>query len=474
VSAGDHAEAGGVPAPPAIPLVAVGAYAPQTGFTRVLWSILTRLGAGYDIHYVGMGYKGPQFRADGVTVYPCNLRGGDVFGAYQGAAVAQRIGARAALFLNDLWMLKNYMPPFAPLGDALKIVMYVPLDGHLPNDTLLAPFSAVDRFVAYTEFGRAEMARALASLEAAGARAGATEGSATGSIDVIPHGVDAVTFHPLSGDIERQLEPGGRREAKRQAFPDRPDLHDAFLVLNANRPMPRKRVDLTIEGFARFAHGLRADRSESAAATGPDVRLVLHHAIMREPERARILDQAAQLGIADRLVLSAAPDASGITSDARLNLLYNACEVGVNTAMGEGWGLVSVEHAATGAAQIVPRHSACQEVWGRQHEAAPQEASAGESVPATDDGHDGDAAALLDASDTGVPEFSLLEMATVSADDLAAALRSLYDHPDRLRALSRAAYVRATQPAWSWAAVAARWDALLRDVIGQPIRSSPE
>jgi glycosyltransferase involved in cell wall biosynthesis len=166
---------------------------------------------------------------------------------------------------------------------------------------------------------------------------------------------------------------------------------------------------------------------------------------MSQDERAKIVGQAERLGISDRLVLSASPDASGVTSDARLNLLYNACEVGMNTAMGEGWGLVSVEHAATGAAQIVPRNSACQEMWAR-------------------DDVWGEPAVLLESVDTGVPEFSLLAMSTVSADAVAAALRTLYADPDRLRALSRASYARATQPTWTWASVAAQWDALLRGV----------
>ena len=44
-----------------------------------------------------------------------------------------------------------------------------------------------------------------------------------------------------------------RTDARRRLWPDEPDWHDAFIVLNANRPMPRKRIDLTIQGFAQFA-----------------------------------------------------------------------------------------------------------------------------------------------------------------------------------------------------------------------------
>lgn len=33
--------------------------------------------------------------------------------------------------------------------------------------------------------------------------------------------------------------------------------------------------------------------------------------------------------------------------------------------MGEGWGMVSFEHVATGAVQIVPDRSACGKLWKR-------------------------------------------------------------------------------------------------------------
>jgi glycosyltransferase involved in cell wall biosynthesis len=43
--------------------------------------------------------------------------------------------------------------------------------------------------------------------------------------------------------------------------------------------------------------------------------------------------------------------------------VYNACDVGVNTCIGEGWGLVNTEHAATGVAQLVPDHTSLKEIF---------------------------------------------------------------------------------------------------------------
>ena len=327
-----------------VPLIAVGAHFPGSGFTRVLWSVLGGLAGRYDVHYVGIGYKGPRLVQAGVTLHPSNLQGGDVFGAYQCAELVLSLGAPLVLLLNDLWMLRSYPYALGPLRDRVRTVAYVPIDGSLPDDALLEPISNIDRFVAYTEFGCEQIARALASVAARGFTVPGP-GAPGSAVSIVPHGVDTATFRPLAGTVEAQLRPGGRLAVRRRLWPDQPDWHDAFVVLNANRPMPRKRIDLTLDGFAAFAR----DKP-------PSVKLWLHHAIMSPDEHAAITAQIDRLGIADRVRLSqlGAPP----LSDADLNRAYNAADVGLNTAMGEGWGLVSFEHAATGAAQVVPNHSA--------------------------------------------------------------------------------------------------------------------
>ena len=47
----------------------------------------------------------------------------------------------------------------------------------------------------------------------------------------------------------------------------------------------------------------------------------------------------------------------------QLNVAYNCADVGVNTCLGEGWGLVNFEQAATGVAQVVPDHTSLKEIF---------------------------------------------------------------------------------------------------------------
>lgn len=340
--------------------------------------MLGRLGDAWEPHLLGIGYRGPVREAGGWTLHPTNLEGGDVFGAFQAARAVAELDARVVLLVNDLWMLHAYMRTLPGVRRA-RVVAYVPLDGRIVDSRFLPPLAGIDRLVTFTRFAQAELQNFFGS-----------------PVDVIPHGVDTETFRPLGG------EP------------------DGFVVLNANRPLERKRIDLTIEGFALFARGKPAD-----------VRLRLHHAIDGDDHAALV----SRLGIGDRVDVT-----SSTLTDAELNLLYNGCCVGVNTALGEGWGLVSFEHAAAGAAQVVPDSSACAELW----------AGAAEVVP---------------AEDTGVPGFSPLAMRTVSAAGVAEALERLYSDPEHLRALSAAAFENAIQPRYRWDEIGAQWRGLLDEAL---------
>jgi D-inositol-3-phosphate glycosyltransferase len=207
---------------------------------------------------------------------------------------------------------------------------------------------------------------------------------------------------------------------------DGPDHHESFVVLNASRLDVRKRVDLTVEGFAKFAAG-----------KPPGVRLCLHHAIMNREDAERLAALIRECGIVDRVYFN--PLGNRVVEDEDLNWLYNACDVGINTAMGEGWGLVSCEHGAAGAAQIVPDHTACAELWrGR-----------GELIP---------------PARFFVPPTSVLEMAEVAPEGVARALEALYTDPARCRELSRAAAAFALDPALSWDVITRQFDDLFESL----------
>jgi glycosyltransferase involved in cell wall biosynthesis len=159
----------------------------------------------------------------------------------------------------------------------------------------------------------------------------------------------------------------------------------------------------------------------------------LHQAIQGEEGAEPMLALIRQYQLKERVFLN--PLAEGVVSDDDLNLLYNACDVGINTAMGEGWGLVSFEHAATGAPQVVPDHTACREIW-RGH---------GELIP---------------LAKSYIPEFSVLEMGEVSVDGVAQALENLYCNPNHHQQLSQIAFSVTQRSEFSWDSIPQQFENL--------------
>lgn len=109
------------------------------------------------------------------------------------------------------------------------------------------------------------------------------------------------------------------------------------LVLNANTYVERKQIRLSLEAIRRLP--------------GPKLWL---HTDLRNPGLVALLEEYED--IADRLVLTQSGQPDWV-----LCLVYNACQVGLQTSWGEGWSLTNCEHAYLGAPQVVPNFLACGE-----------------------------------------------------------------------------------------------------------------
>ena len=384
-------------------VLVVGEAVQPSGYATVLNGFLPVLAGRYEVHVFALTYQGPPVGGPW-QVHP-NALFGDVWGMYQIERLVAEIRPELVLFVYDAILYLTNQQVFDEARPRPRVVLYCPIDGRAPEPSFLARLAALDRLVLFTESARG-LVRAASPAPLPG-------------IDVIPHGVDTGLFRRL--DLTRAA-------ARRLLFPGRRDLDDAFLVLNANRNALRKRVDLTIEGFARFARG----KPEG-------VLLCLH---MDRHDHFELADLARQHGVAERILYTAGDTGHPDFAPERLNLLYNACEVGVNTSGGEGWGLVAFEHAAAGGAQIVPRHSACAELWSG-------------------------AAMLLEPASRVRHVMALCEYEDVTAEGTAAALEALYSDRALLAEMSRKAQALATRERFAWEVIGGQWDALLRGVLQQ-------
>jgi glycosyltransferase involved in cell wall biosynthesis len=348
-----------------------------SGYATVLQNLLPFLQDRYEIHIFARSYSGPA-RAKAWTIHP-NAVDGDVWGIEQIPSLLDQIQPDVVWVIYDAVLYLVHQQALA----SWPTILYCPIDGPNPEPDTIARLAPLAQLVLFTETARA----AVQSAGYPGPR-----------IEVIPHGVDLLTFKPLSD----------RRAIRRKLF----GIDEGFVVLNANRNNHRKRSDLTIAGFAEFAKAR------------DDCFLCLH---MDSSEEYDLRAQVQTAGIERQVMFS-----DRELTPENLNRLYNACDVGVNTSSGEGWGLVAFEHAATGAPQIVPRHSACAELWC----------------------HSG---VFLEPVESSRGPMALCESQAVSAKSLCNGLRRLYNNPTYRGERARRAYDTATAPQYRWARIAIRW-----------------
>ena len=386
----------------------VGAYQAPSGLARVTRGIARALSGALEVHVLGLDRRHPDGATSGAAEGPivhANPDPGDLFGEGPLPGLCRRLRPDLLLVVQDPWFAARIAMATSETPQLVR-VGYMPMDGRLLRPELIDGLTIFDAVVAPTEYGRRQLLDAAARSP--------TAPPWTASTSVIPHGVDVESFAAFAGAPEVR-----RRAARAQLRADAEHEPDSLWILNANRHQTRKRLDLTLHGFARFAAG-----------RPPGVKLVLHWGDEPGPWRLRALSRA--LGIEDRVIVTGTR--AGLP-DGALNRIYNACEIGLNTALGEGWGLPAFEHAATGAALVLPDNSVHRELW------------------------DG-AASLVPVVRHAAPG-GVIEGAECSVDGIAAALAELADDPERRALAGAAAAARALHPALSWASVGASWRELV-------------
>lgn len=394
-------------------LVVAGWHRPGTGFTRVLEALVARWQGRARVTWVGIGARGaPRALAAGVTLVPVTMGRGDPVGAYLIEEHWHEWRPDAVFVLNDLWYLEHYARVLGPIRGNVPLVGYLPIDGAVPDTLQLPDLRAFSGLATFTHHAAGELQRTL---------------SAQGQpvpVDVVGHGVDTIAFQADGTAVDSGFDPMVRARRAQALFGlEAP----ALVVLNASRADPRKRIDLTIDAFA----------VARARSTVP-MKLCLHQAIAHEGLAALQQLRVDQRGLADDLVWW--PPRPGPLDDEGLCQLYNACAIGLNTSMGEGFGLVSFEHAACGVPQVLPDHPALAELWG-------------------------DAAVRVGPVHPEPQGFTPLGMAAASAEDIGIALAALVTDSDRYRCAAHAAWHHARTATFQWDPIAESLWAL----IGLPI-----
>lgn len=389
-----------------IKLLVIGDAVTPTGFSKVLHSITKYLPKEkYDICWIGINYYGDPHSYP-YRIYPASAAG-DILGIRRIKDILNSENPDLIFILNDAWVQTMYLDEIKKFyGDKPlpKIVTYTPVDAEDHDPDWYRHFDIVTP-VAYTQFGKAEIEKAAPALAE--------------KLRIIQHGVDKEDFYKI--DLPKE-------ELKKQIFPDREDFYkDSFIVFSGSRNQPRKRLELTMEAFAIFAEGKPAN-----------VKLYMHCGIT--DQAVHIFKLAKRFNIEGRLIVT--NSASGVQKIPveHLNKIYNATDVGINIGLGEGWCLPCMEHAVTGAPQVVADHSALHELYQ----------DCGILVP------------------TGMKYLLDNIMTTgylVYPADAAMGLEALYQDRELYNLLSERSVTKFTSEFYSWEYISSQWDKLFDEVL---------
>lgn len=276
----------------------------HTGFARVSHSLLAHLRHNWDVSVLGINYRGDPHSYP-YPIYPAR-NGGDIWGVGRYQELVKKVQPDLVFIIQDPWNVVEYT---ALKGDE-KIVAYMAVDA--PCLPRLSGLNDLDLAIWYTDFGQRE-----------GEKAGYN-----GESIVIPHGVNTDVYRPLD-----------RLECRRALKLDFPD--DAFIVGNVGRNQSRKRLDLTVKYFARWVQRERLPAN---------VYLWIHAA--RTDMGCDFVRLADYWGVADRLICSSDVKPGCGVTEQDLVRVYNAFDVQINTSIGEGWGLPTMEGMACGVPQV--------------------------------------------------------------------------------------------------------------------------
>jgi glycosyltransferase involved in cell wall biosynthesis/GR25 family glycosyltransferase involved in LPS biosynthesis len=170
-------------------------------------------------------------------------------------------------------------------------------------------------------------------------------------IDIIYHGIDNAIFKPVD-----------KKEAKKMFnFND-----DDFVILNTNRNSYRKCIDKTIDSFIQFLKIKNMNKSiklflnmnltDGILQQGYDImNLIKVSCIKNKVDYKQVINNNIY------------KYSNKIMSDEKLNYLYNACDIGINTCVGEGFGLCNLEHGSIGRPQIISKVGGLQDIFSNEY-----------------------------------------------------------------------------------------------------------
>ena len=314
------------------------------GYSKVVYHISQHLARRFQLHI--FGFQKFQERDAHSTGRPLCPDIADVydawanedpkhmgFGIAQAKAYVDRVRPDICLVYNDFVVVSQLLAELcasqARLDGHMKIVTYIDqvYTFHRPTFINLL-VKQVDHVVAFSPSWQ----RVLQD-----------HGVPDHQLSWVPHGFCPDAYFPVPAKFARLYY----------------GIHqDDFVILNLNRNQPRKRWDVCMMAMAEVI--ARASATTTTSTGAGKVKLFIGTTLAQGgawnlmeifEHELRKRGLSLQQGLQHIICI----DHPQALSDFDINVMYNCADIGLNTAMGEGWGLCNFEQAALGIPQVVPR-----------------------------------------------------------------------------------------------------------------------
>lgn len=288
----------------------------QSGFSVVTHSICNQLVNKCDLVVYGVRNDGKLRHDAKYYIYP-GQHSEDMYNFEFAAQVVMQENPDVVVLFNDDHIVSRYIDAICIMGkkydNAVRMIPLFPIN-LLPvnrNAMLLFSIKEIEQVMTYTNFSKRKIEELNPNL----------------NVTAICHGVDRELYFPIPDAKERL------------------GVTKNFIVGNINSNTYRKRLDLFLEGFTKFAKGKS------------DVKCLVH--ANNQDIAYELSALAKDFGIMDKVILSD----GNLTVD-KLNVLYNIIDVNTNTSLGEGFGLSLIEGAACGVPILCAEHGNLKDIWG--------------------------------------------------------------------------------------------------------------
>jgi len=295
----------------------------STGYAKVSYKILNFLANFHDVWHLAFQHSNvdsvPRKLDERIHVIPDELFGIDTILTH-----VDMVKPDLVIIYNDVIVCSHYCNEFLKLKEKnFKFYIYIDLTYEFENYISEMNNSVVDKFICFNKTWENHVI----------------------SMGVPNHKVTHIN-HPQPDPPSDLLVSESRELFKFKS--------NDFVILNLNRNSYRKCIDITIDGFIKFF-------KQNGCLENLKLFLGCKFTYKGSYDIYKTIDIFSKLhGLSPQehttlVTQSIVKFPHDSVDDSIIHHLYNACDVGLNTSCGEGWGLCNIEHQCYSRPQIITK-----------------------------------------------------------------------------------------------------------------------